>query len=98
MTTQDILTILERRLGAQHARKRLEIERDHEAQVFGPGINFFHFENLRLSQLAIRAVLTVTGLYGRGIRNAAKVVIRENRIESPHLPEIFDAFTILQLS
>ena len=98
MTTQDILTGLEQRLGAQHARKRLEIEKDHEAQVFGQGINFFHFENLPLSHVAIGAVLMATGLYRRGIRNAAKVVIRDNRIELPHLPKIFDAFTILQLS
>jgi predicted MPP superfamily phosphohydrolase len=98
MTTQDILTGLEQRLGTQHARQRLEIEQDHEAQVFGQGINFFHFENLPLSYVAIRAVLMATGLYRRGIRNAAKVVMRDNRIESPHLPKIFDAFTILQLS
>jgi len=98
MTTQDILTVLERRLGPRHARRRLEIEKDHEAQVFGQGINFFHFENLPLSHVAICAVLMATGLYRRGIRNAAKVVIRDNRIESPHLPKIFDGFTILQLS
>ena len=98
MVTQDILPILEQRLGPRHARQRLEIEKDHEAQVFGQGINFFHFENLPLSHVAIRAVLMATGLYRRGIRNAAKVVIRHNRIESPHLPKVFDGFTVLQLS
>jgi uncharacterized protein len=98
MVTQDILTILERRLGPRHARQRLEIEKDHEAQVFGQGINFFHFENLTLSHVAIRAVLLATGLYRRGIRNAARVDIRHNRIESPHLPKVFDGFTVLQLS
>lgn len=98
MVTQDILPILEQRLGPRHARRRLEIEKDHEAQVFGQGINFFHFENLKLSHIAIRAVLLATGLYRRGIRNAAEVVIRHNRIESPHLPKVFDGFTVLQLS
>ena len=39
-----------------------------------------------------------TGLYWRGIRNAAKVAIRHNRIESPHLPNAFDGLTIVQLS
>ena len=48
MANQDILTILEQRLGRQHARQRLGIEKDHEAQVFGQGINFFHIENLVL--------------------------------------------------
>ena len=39
-----------------------------------------------------------SGLYQRGIRNAAKVGIRHNRIESPLLPKAFDGFTIVQLS
>ena len=95
MANQDILTILEQRLGRRHARQRLGIEKDHEAQVFGRGINFFHIENLAP---LIRAGLMATGLYWRGISNAAKVDLRHNRIESPHLPKAFDGFTILQLS
>ena len=98
MVNPEILTILEQRLGRRYARQRLEIEKDHEAQVFGQGINFFHIENLPLSHVVIRAVLMATGLYRRGIRNAAKVDIRHNRIESPHLPKAFDGFTIVQLS
>ena len=95
MANQDILTILEQRLGRRHARQRLGIEKDHEAQVFGQGINFFHIENLAP---LIRAGLMATGLYWRGISNAAKVDLRHNRIKSPHLPKAFDGFTILQLS
>ena len=41
----DVLSKLERRLGPLHAKQRLGIETDHEAQVFGQGINFFHIEN-----------------------------------------------------
>ena len=81
MVNPEILTILEQRLGRRHARQRLGIEKDHEAQVFGQGINFFHIENLVLSRVLIRAALIATGLYRRGIRNAAKVGIRHNRIE-----------------
>ena len=95
MANQDIQTILEQRLGP-HARQRLEIEK--EAQVFGQGIRSFPIENLALSSVLIRAVLMATGLYWRGIRNAAKVAIRHNRIDSPHLPNAFDGFTIVQLS
>ena len=94
----DILDTLERRLGRLHARQRLGIEKDHEAQVFGQGLNFFHIENLTPSHFLIRAVLMGTGLYWRGISNAAKVALRHNRIASPQLPEAFDGFTILQLS
>jgi len=98
MTKETNLAILEKRLGRRYARQRLGIEKDHEAQVFGQGINFFHIENLTPSHVLIRAVLMASGLYWRGVHNAAKVEIKHNRIASPHLPEAFDRFTILQLS
>jgi hypothetical protein len=43
---QDVESRIEQRLGRLHARLRLGIEADHEAQVFGQGINSFHCENL----------------------------------------------------
>ena len=98
MTDEADLSRLEKRLGRRHARQRLGLEKDHEAQVFGQGINFFHIENLPIGQAVIRAILMVTGLYWRGLRNAAKVELRENLISVPHLPQAFDDFTILQIS
>ena len=98
MTDQAVLSALEERLGRRYARQRLGIEKDHEAQVFGQGINFFHIENLKLSHALIRAVLVGSGLYWRGAGNAGKVELRQNRIASPHLPQAFDGYTILQLS
>ena len=62
MTDEADLSRLEKRLGRRHARQRLGIEKDHEAQVFGQGINFFHIENLPIGQAVIRAILMVTGL------------------------------------
>jgi predicted MPP superfamily phosphohydrolase len=93
-----LLDTLETRLGRLHARQRLGIERDHEAQVFGQGLNFFHIENFRPSHFIIRSVLMATGLYWRGLRNAAKVEVRHNRIVVPQLPPPFEGLTILQLS
>lgn len=98
MTDEPDLFLLEKRLGRRHARQRLGIERDHEAQVFGQGINFFHLENAASVQGVIRAALKVTGLYGRGLSNAAKVVVRRNLIHLQNLPKAFDGFTILQIS
>jgi len=98
MSHKDVLTILEKRLGRRYARQRLGIEKDHEAQVFGQGINFFHIENLPVGHAVIRAFLMAAGLYWRGLRNAAKVEVRVNAIHARHLPEAFDGFTILQLS
>jgi hypothetical protein len=98
MSSESDLSILEKRLGRRYARQRLGIEKDHEAQIFGQGINFFHIENLTPSHALIRAVLMATGLYWRGLSNAAKVELKHNRIASRHLPKAFDGFTILQLS
>ena len=98
MTDNNVLAMLEKRLGRRYARQRLGIEKDHEAQVFGQGTNFFHIENLPLGQAAIRAVLMATGLYWRGLRNAAKVELRHNLIRAQNLPKAFDGFTILQIS
>ncbi len=97
-TEDETLLALEERLGRLHARQRLGIEKDHEAQVFGQGLNFFHPENLTLSHALIRWILKLSGTYWRGASNAAKVELRHHHVASPHLPEPFDGFTILQLS
>ena len=98
IVSDQIIETLEKRLGRLHARQRLGIERDHEAQVFGQGLNFFHIENLPSSHVFIRAALMLTGLYWRGLKNAGKVELRHNYIKSPELPKSFDGFTVLQLS
>jgi uncharacterized protein len=90
--------LLEKRLGRLHARLRLGLEDEHEAQVFGQGINYFHFENLHASHLLIGACLKLSGLYWRGRRNAAKIVVVHNDLTSVQVPDTFDGFTILQLS
>ena len=90
--------MLERRLGWVHARQRLGIESEHEAQIFGQGLNFFHFENLSASHVLIRAILMATGLYWRGLRNAKQVRVTHNLIKSPRLPSSFQGFTLLQIS
>ena len=96
--THYVSQFLQKRLGRLHAKLRLGIEADHEAQIFGQGINYFHIENLTLSHFVIRACLKLTGLYRRGRRNAAQVEVRHNYIISPQIPKAFDGYTILQLS
>jgi uncharacterized protein len=96
--TQDILSDLERRLGPLHAKQRLGIETDHEAQVFGQGLNFFHVENWYSIHSVIRNVLRMTGLYGRGLRNAERVELRHNVVKLARLPPSFDGFSILHIS
>ncbi|RWK65710.1 MAG: metallophosphoesterase [Mesorhizobium sp.] len=94
----DISPRLDERLGRIHARQRLGVEEDHEAQVFGQGLNFFHLENWYSIHAVIRNGLRLTGLYGRGRRNAANVQLRVNNITSASLPRSFEGFRILHLS
>ena len=98
MGADEIHSMLEQRLGRVHARQRLGIEREHEAQVFGQGLNFFHIENLTSSHVLIRAILMLTGLYWRGLRNAKQVRVTHNTIRSLRLPTPFKGFTVLQIS
>src|SRR3984893_16494852 len=95
---QDILQKLEQRLGRLHAKQRLGIEIDHEAQIFGQGLNFFHPENWYATPSLIRAALKVTGIYWRGCRNAACVQVRLNALRFAGLPDAFDGFTLLHIS
>jgi hypothetical protein len=75
---KDIVRKLEQRLGPIHARQRLGIEKDHEAQVFGQGLTFFHLENLHLAPAIIRNALKLTGLYWRARRNADRIIVKRN--------------------
>ena len=95
---EDMLRKLEQRLGAPYARQRLVIESDHEAQVFGQGLNFFHIENWYLSEPLIRNALRLTGLYWRGRRNAERVELRQNIVKAKTLPARFEGFAVLHLS
>jgi predicted MPP superfamily phosphohydrolase len=94
----DILHKLEQRLGPIHARQRLGIETDHEAQVFGQGRTFFHLENLSSAPAIIRNALKLTGLYWRACRNAERVIVKRNELRFAALPSLFDGYTILHIS
>jgi len=94
----DIRTALAQRLGRVHAGQRLGIEREHEAQIFGQGLNFFHIENFTPSHALIRAILMMTGMYWRGLRNAKQVRVTHNIVKSLRLPTSFQGYTLLQIS
>jgi predicted MPP superfamily phosphohydrolase len=96
---ETVLSKLEQRLGGRlYAKQRLGIETDHEAQIFGQGLTFFHIENWYSIHSVIRTLFKLTGLYWRGRANAARVQIRYNDIRSRKLPSGFDGFTLLHMS
>jgi predicted MPP superfamily phosphohydrolase len=86
------------RIGTEHVERRLKIEIEREAQLFGQGLIFFNLENWYSAPWIIGSALKLTGLYGRARRNADKIVVRRNTIEFGKLPPNFHNFTILHLS
>jgi uncharacterized protein len=99
MMIEAVLSKLEQRLGGRvYARQRLGIETEHEAQIFGQGLNYFHIENWYSAHAVIRFLLKFTGLYWRGRANAARVQVRLNDVHFERLPPEFDGFTLLHIS
>jgi predicted MPP superfamily phosphohydrolase len=94
----DVRACLEERLGRRYARQRLGIEKDHEAQLFGYGLNFFHPENLRGSRLLISTALRMMCVHGRGRQNAEAVELRHHEVRSRLIPKVFDGYALLHLS
>jgi len=95
---EDILRKMEERLGPFHARQRLGIETDHEAQIFGQDLLSFHIRNWYPVHSVIRNALKLTGLYWRGRRNTGSIRVKRNDVMFKALPPLFDGFTILHLS
>ena len=89
---------LQARVGALHLRQRLGIQHDHVRQIFGRGRNFFHIENWYSVHALMRLALRLSGLYGRGRRNAADIRLTRNRFVIPGLPTAFAGFRMLHLS
>lgn len=86
------------RVSRFHLRQRLGIEDASEARIFGQGRNFFHIENWHSAHSVIRVILCLVGLHGRGRRNALKIELRSNDIETGRLPSAFEGFTMLHIS
>lgn len=86
------------RVSRFHLRQRLGLEDAAEALIFGQGRNFFHIENWHFAHSVIRTGLQLTGLRGRGRRNALKIELQHNEIPVARLPASFDGFTLLHLS
>src|SRR6202171_1228621 len=83
------------RIGAEHVERRLIVEIEHEAQLFGQGLIFFNLENWYSAPWIIRSALKLTGLYGSARRNADQIVVKNNILEFAKLPPAFANFTIL---
>jgi len=86
------------RIGAEHVERRLKVETEHEAQLFGQGLIIFNLENWYSAPWIIGSALKLMGLYNRARHNADQIAIKTNLLEFESLPPAFENFTILHLS
>ena len=75
------LQSLAHRIDAEHVERRLKVETEHEAQLFGHGLIFFNLENWYSAAWMIESSLRLMGLYGLARRNADRIVIKRNILE-----------------
>jgi len=94
----ELYDYLVQRVGKAHLRRRVGVETEHVADRFGQGRTFLHIENWNAAATIIKVILKITKLSERGKANVLDFQVRHNRLVLPHLPEIFDGYTLLQLS
>jgi predicted MPP superfamily phosphohydrolase len=80
-------------------QRRLEVEDyfERSGRTLRKG-RFRLWFNEEVKPILLRSALLLTGLYGRGKRNALAPVFREVEFFLPALPAAFEGFTILHLS
>lgn len=89
---------LDRRLPADFIRRRRALERRHDRHIFRPLHRFLHVDGPVSLHACVRLALRLSLLYRRGLRNGARIRVRENELRFPNLPDGFDGFTILQIT
>ncbi len=98
VTTERSLQDLIERIGSEHVERRLKIEVEHEAQLFGQGLIKFNLENVYVAPWILAKALKFAGLYGRARRNADQILVKKHSLAFANLPPAFDNFTILHIS
>lgn len=78
--------------------KRKSIEASHLEAWLTQGKGSFHLENVEFLRPLLVFLLKITRLYNRGVHNALTPILNKVNFSFNDLPDIFDGFTILQLS
>ena len=92
------LTALRQRMGDEYLGKRLRSQVEHMVRNPGQGKGGLHYENSPLFVHVTRLALRLSGLMGRGQRNALQFRLTENPVPFRSLPPAFAGLRILHLS
>jgi len=97
ITSADLLPLFER-MGHESAERRMRIQVDHSAELFGAGHGHLHFENIRSIRVVLEVLLKYSGLRGLARRNCADYRVERVETTLANLPQTFDGYRIVQLS
>jgi uncharacterized protein len=97
MESQDLQTLVGL-YGEAYVSKRLRIQIDHAANVLGPGVGSFHFENMERLIAVFGRLIKLVGLWEKGYANMRTHRVVHNQVTLPTLPPSLDGFKILHLS
>ncbi len=86
------------RLANGHLEARLEREIPGGEPVFDGRARVFHPENLTIARSGLKLALRLSGLYGRGQRNARRLQVRHHDLMLPGLPESMRGYRVLHLT
>ncbi|WP_034603089.1 metallophosphoesterase [Maridesulfovibrio frigidus] len=96
--SQNIFLELAVRMGQESISRRLILQIDHSATLYGKGYGHVHLENLESFTRFVGTVLKLSGMAERGKNNSLAFRTEEHAITLPELPDAFDGFKILHLS
>ncbi|RMH35243.1 MAG: metallophosphoesterase [Nitrospirae bacterium] len=86
------------RLGPDHLSKRLYLQTLHTAVKFGARGLHVYIENFDAVAPYLKALLKISGLWGRAVRNSTNYEVVEHTVPLARLPRAFHGFRILHLS
>ena len=93
----DLLPLFDR-MGRASAERRMRLQVDHSAALFGAGRGSLHFENIHAIRVALELLLKYSGLAEIARRNCADYRIVQVETLLANLPREFDGYRIVQLS
>lgn len=96
-TAADLLPIFDR-LGRNMAERRMLLQVEHSATLYGAGCGHLHFENVPAMRIVLEALLKMSGLARRARKNCAAYQVEQVAMHCTALPVEFDGYRIVHLS
>ncbi|TIH12875.1 metallophosphoesterase [Marinifilum sp. JC120] len=94
----DLYSSMARRMGEETVSRRLRMQVDHAASIYGKGFGRIHLENLDTFINFVDTALRLSRMRERGRRNSLDFKIVKNEVYIPGLPEPLDELRILHLT